>query len=249
MPESGVNHTLANGLKLLEHLAAEYREFSVAELAKHFERPRSHIHRLLQTLVDSGLVLRSEDSRKYVVGYRLLALAGRVADQMPLRRLGRPVLHALSESSRNASYLIVPDGNEPLVIMSNFYRGRHRSGSLGLGNRLSPYASASGKLFLAYNRIPLPDKPLVKINRRTITETASLRTELKRIRSQGYSVNRAENNEMQYSFAAPVFSQFQEVIAAVGLTASRPLVEERGEAEFIQFTADAAETLSSQKLC
>lgn len=249
MPESGANHTLANGLKLLEHLAAEYREFSVAELAQHFERPRSHIHRLLQTLVESGLVLRSEDTRKYIVGYRLLALAGAVADQMPLRRHGRPVLHALSEASRNPSYLIVPDGNEPLVVMSNPYRGRQRSGSLGLGNRLSPYASASGKLFLAYNRIPLPEKPMAKFNRRTITETASLRAEIKQIRSQGYSVNRAENNELLYSFAAPVFSQFQELIAAVGLAVSRPLVEERGEAEFIQHTVDAAETLSSQKLC
>lgn len=249
MPDSVANQTLANGLKLLEHLASEYREFSVAELAETFGRPRSHIHRLLQTLVESGLVHRSEDTRKYLVGFRLLALAGAIADQMPLRRHGRPVLHSLSESARHSSYLIVPDGDSPMVILTHFYRGKQRSGSLGLGQRLVTHASASGKLFMAYGRMPVAEEPLRQITGRTITTASALRSELKRIRMNGYSVNRAENNESLYSFAAPVFSQFKEVMAAVGLAAPRRLVEERGEAEFIQYAVDAAETLSNRNLC
>lgn len=244
MVDPTANHTLANGLKLLQRLASEYREFSIAELAREFDRPKSHVHRLLQTLVESGLVVHSPETRRYRVGYRLLALAGTMADQMPLRRLGRPVLRTLSEAARNSSYLIVPDGDAPLVIMSDHQGGRHRNGSLGLGQRLQAHASASGKLFLAYRLIQPPARPFTRLTGRTITSEEEFAAELKRIRRNGYSVNRAENNEVTYSFAAPVFS-VGEPIAAVGLAAARPLVEERGEAEFIQFAVDAAETLSN----
>lgn len=246
---SSANRTLSNGLRLLEVLASEYREFSIAELGAGLGLPKSHVHRLLQTLVEAGLVLQSPGTRRYRVGFRLLELAGSLAEQMPLRRQGRPVLRNLTEAAKNSSYLIVPDGNSPLVMMTDVYKGRKRSGSLGLGERLSPHASAAGKLFLAYNRIPFPRTPLERISRRTITNSRLLRQELRGIRDRGYSVNREENTIGLFSFAAPVFAGPEGPVAAVGLAVPGVVIGERGEAEFIQLVLDAAETLARQNLC
>lgn len=242
------NHTLTNGLRVLERVARTHRDFSVSELAADLALPRSHVHRLLRTLVDAGYLAQSADTRKYRSDYHVLALAGPFAENLPLRVHGGPVLRALSGNARGSSYLAVAHQDAPLIIMSDFYRGKKAAHHLGLGDRLPRHASAFGKLFLALMRLPVEAAELKRRTPYTITTLRALREELEAIRRQGYSVNRRENNESQLSFAAPVYGPAGELLGGVGVAVPAGLVESRGEEHFIRLVVDAAAALSARPL-
>lgn len=243
-----LNHTLVNGLRALEHVARTHRGFSVSELAEALALPKSHVHRLLRTLVEAGYLTQSADTRKYRSDFHVLALAGPFAENLPLRVEGGPVLRALSGAARSSAYLAVPHQGAPLIIMSDLYRGKKAMHHLGLGDRLPRHASAFGKLFLALKRLPVEAGELRRLTPYTITTLRGLREELETIRRQGYSVNRRENNEAQYSFAAPVRGAAGELLGGVGVATPRALVEARGEDAFIQLVVQAAEKLSERAL-
>ncbi len=242
------NHTLTNGLRVLERVARTHRDFSVSELAADLALPRSHVHRLLRTLVDAGYLTQSADTRKYRSDFHVLALAGPFAENLPLRIHGGPVLRTLSGNARSSSYLAVPHQDAPLIIMSDLYRGKKAAHHLGLGDRLPRHASAFGKLFLALKRLPFEAAELKRITPYTITTVRALREELETIRRQGYSVNRRENSEAQFSFGSPVYGPTGELLGGVGIAVAASLVEARGEDHFIRLVVDAAATLSARPL-
>jgi DNA-binding IclR family transcriptional regulator len=240
------NRTLVNGLRLLERIAAECRAFSVAELSEALELPKSHVHRLLRTLVQAGYVMQSADTRKYRSDYRLLALAGPFAGAIPLRVYGGPVLRMLAESTRSDAFLAVLHLEAPLIIMNDYYRGRISAHTLAW-MRLSRHASAFGKLFLAIKRLPVEAVELQRFTPATITTLRDLNAELALIRQRGYAVNRRENGEI-FSFAAPVRSSMGELLGAIGLAVAPALLERQGEEYFINHLLESARTLSAQPL-
>lgn len=242
------NHTLVNGLRLLELIAAGPADFSVSELSKTLGLPKSHAHRLLRTLLDAGYVTQSADTRKYRSDFRLLALAGPFAERLPLRVHGGPVLRELSEAAQCSSYLAVLHQGAPLVVMSDLYRGVQPPHALGVGIRLERHASAFGKLFLALKRLPFEAAELRRFTPNTLTTVRELRAELAVIRRQGYSVNRCENSEAVFSFAAPVYNSTAVLAGAVGLAVPLALVNRRGEEPFIALVLKAAATLSEKPL-
>lgn len=240
------NHTLVNGLRVLERVARTHRDFSVSELAAELALPRSHVHRLLRTLVDAGYLTQSPDTRKYRSDYHVLALAGPFADNLPLRVHGGPVLRALSGNIRAASYVAVCHQGAPLVVMSDFYRGEKAAHHLGVGERLPRHASAFGKLFLALQRLPVEASELKRFTPATIMTLRALREELETIRHQGYSVNRRENNETLHSFAAPVYGPTGELLGGVGCALASALVDARGEEAYVDLVREAAGALSAR---
>lgn len=242
------NHTLVNGLRLLEVIAAGAGEFSVSELSKKMELPKSHAHRLLRTLLEAGYVAQSADTHKYRSDYRLLALAGPFAEQLPLRVHGGPVLRALSEAAQSSSYLAVLHQGAPLIIMGDRYRGVRPPHALGLGERLARHATAFGKLFLALKRLPVEAGELRRFTPCTITTLRELRAELAVIRRQGYSVNRRENSSGLYSFAAPVADATGVLAGAIGVAVPDVAVSRRGEEHFIGLVLKAAAELSGRAL-
>ena len=236
------NRTLMNGLRVLEYLASEYREVSVTDLAQALNLPKSHVHRLLQSLVSVGYVSKCPDTRKYRCDYRLLALAGPFAESIPLRKYGGPVLRELSEATQASSYIGVLHQNAPLVMMEHLVTGPNQRIPWGW---LSRHASAFGKLFLALKRLPVNPVELQRFSSSTITSVEQLEQELALIRRQGYSVNRREGRANLYSFAAPICGEVGTLLGAVGLATSADVVEKRGEEFYIGHVVAAAEKLSA----
>jgi len=60
-------------------------------------------------------------------------------------------------------------------------------------------------------------KPLPAFSPKTITDAAKLRSELTRIRKQGWAQDRGENGPSILAYAAPVFKPDQEIIASISV--------------------------------
>ena len=85
-----MNNTLANGLALLAELSATAQAHSVTELAGRLRVPKSHAHRLLQTLVEIGYAVQDGD-RRYRIGLEPLAISKALLANHPLRIAAMPL--------------------------------------------------------------------------------------------------------------------------------------------------------------
>ncbi|MQA63342.1 MAG: helix-turn-helix domain-containing protein [Actinophytocola sp.] len=214
---------MTNGLALLSLVASTARPHGVTELARMAGLPKSHVHRLLQSLVAARYLEKDAQSR-YRISVGALRLGRELLRSFPIRRAALPeMMRLIGEDTRVSLVLAVPFGHEAISIAHLAPDGNLRDVDT-LGSVLSAHSSASGKLFLAH----LPDThldevlPRLEFNRQgpnTHPDAASLKTELPLIRQRGYSVNNCENGPSTIGVAVPIRNREGEVIAALGASA------------------------------
>ncbi|MBM0126158.1 IclR family transcriptional regulator [Pimelobacter simplex] len=107
------SQTLARGLRALELVAEATDGLTVQDLAGRLDVHRSIASRLLTTLADFRLVIRTPDGR-YRAGSGLAALAAGI--QGTLRAAAEPVMHELAAELGATVSLLVVEGQEAVAL-------------------------------------------------------------------------------------------------------------------------------------
>ncbi len=217
-----MNSTLSNGLYLLQVLADAPHPHSVSELSRNTGLPKSHIHRLLQTLVENQFVEKNAD-RCYSIGIGAFRLGHALLRDIPMRRLYLPSMVSAVESCKLPLTLALPFGSQAISVAHVFHDGKIRNSSETLGTVLPARFSALGKLFLAHRPKAEIEDLLKKIDYaakgpRVHRSAKSFRSDLKKIREQGYSINNEESGEGAASLGVPVFEADGTLSAGIGLS-------------------------------
>ncbi|HSX97880.1 MAG TPA: IclR family transcriptional regulator C-terminal domain-containing protein, partial [Streptomyces sp.] len=119
------------------------------------------------------------------------------------------------------SSLCVLDGDD-IVYVARVGVCRIMTATITVGTRFPAHVTSVGRVVLAH----LPDEEidarlaradLRPLTRRTLTSADRLRTELRRVRRQGYAVVDQELEEGLRSVAAPVRDRHGEVVAGVNI--------------------------------
>ncbi|MFN3602964.1 MAG: IclR family transcriptional regulator, partial [Dietzia sp.] len=122
-------------------------ESSTSGIARRTGLPSSTVHRILQDLVAVGWA-REDGNRGYLLGARLLALAGRATDHTSLVRAAHPTLQELSDRTGHAVHFAVRTGDEAVYVDkiegSRAYQMRSR-----VGLAIPLHCTAIGKAVLA----------------------------------------------------------------------------------------------------
>ena len=145
-----MNNTLHNGFKLLELLAAIGREVSVTELSVQAGLPPSHVCRLLKTLLQTGYVEQSAETRRYRVSLKLLNLAHARLVNLDFRRIGHPYAMQLAESLQAHAFLSQPLQGRSIIVDVAYPRGAVADAGVVVGQIHSVCHSACGKVCAAY---------------------------------------------------------------------------------------------------
>ena len=219
----GMNNTLSNGLLVLEHLAANAKSYSLSGLARELDLPKSHVHRLLQTLVESKYVIQDE-KRQYRIGLGSLRVIRSLLMNIPLRIHGYQHLSHLAQNVQMTCTLAMPYGDDAISVAMYTHDGKIRDPIGSLGNILSAHKSASGKLFLAYRSDEELSDILARIDysisgENTHTNADSLKTDLELIKQRDCSINDRENGPTTISIAVPIRDEDNRVYACVGAAA------------------------------
>lgn len=222
-----MNVTLNNGLKLLMVMANAPHPHRISELAKEMNLPNSHIHRLLQTLVENRYV-EQDSSRRYAIGLGALRLGHSLLQNIPMRSLGLPGLTRLVDKCGWVSSLSVPFGLETMCIGRVTRNGTVKSTSDTLGKLSCPYSTAGGKLFLAHASHQIRETILNGLTFKakgpnTHPDAASLCSDLDDIIKRGYSYNDQENGVDNYSLAVPILNSHATIIGAFGISSHLPV--------------------------
>jgi IclR family transcriptional regulator, KDG regulon repressor len=197
---------------------SEGQERGVSDIAKSLQLLTSKVSRMLKTLETDGWVEKSSHTGKYRVGVRFLQIGLLYVLNHPLRRI---ILPHVEQTARDLGLLsgwgIFKNGK--VIIVD---RIRMKKGPLIhlLGSDVPLHSSSYGKLFLSYLNEKDRDDILSSLvfdvhTPRTIKNAQLLKPELDRVRQQGYAVDEEETREGIIGFAAPVFDDSQELIAAI----------------------------------
>ncbi|MEK7415393.1 MAG: helix-turn-helix domain-containing protein [Planctomycetota bacterium] len=162
-----MNNTLANGLSVLGFLSQTAASFGVSELATQLKLPKSHVHRLLQTLVETGYVVQQED-RRYRIGLRPLEISCALLHNLPLRSAALPSLHHLAKTFGLDAFVAIPHQGAGLIVAAVYADGRQRDPAASIGTTLK-MGTATWKLFTAcvsdFGSSPLTATELKQIRR------------------------------------------------------------------------------------
>ena len=228
-----VKGTLEKGLLVLETLAAEAREFRLAEVAALTGLDKSNACRLLQTLVAKGYVTRDPDTRKYRIGLRTLELSASILSRMELRRSGITYLRDLSDQLGATTYIGVPHLGKVLIIETAYPSSVYVDGMPDFGSVLGLESSAMGKVLLSH--MPAEEQAGV------MPDTEEFRNDIRNVADTGVAVIDRVN---VIGVAAPVRNYRGRVVASMGASVSREQWDRLDAEAFKPAVRMAAEKLS-----
>lgn len=234
-------------LNILEYVARCQTTVGVSELARAFATTKSRIHRHLQTLVSAGYLLRDEDSERYSISARLMALGQAVSESFELASAARQVARELRDVLGHAVAISQPekDGNRILLIMPS------RSNIeiyVKPGSLLEFHSSAQGKITLAFgDAMLLPqvlEAGLPMATPYTLTDPAHLKEEVAAVRRRRWAVAPNESMIGLNALAAPIFDALGGYVGSVAITDSVQFIPETPTTEQVRQVLAAADRIS-----
>jgi IclR family transcriptional regulator, pca regulon regulatory protein len=213
--------SLERGLAVIRAFDSEHPELTLSDVARATGLTRAAARRFLLTLADLGYV--RTDGRWFSLSPRVLELGYAYLSSLSLPEVAEPHLERLVAEVHESSSVSVLD-EEHIVYVARVPTSRIMTVAINVGTRFPAYATSMGRVLLA----GLPDGELeaylaeVKLRRlspRTVTTVAALRTELGRVRDQGWAMVDQELEEGLRAVAAPIRDRAGRVVAAVNLSA------------------------------
>ncbi|HET6627239.1 MAG TPA: IclR family transcriptional regulator [Nocardioidaceae bacterium] len=241
----GAVQSVERAVTILEILARA-GEAGVTELAGEIGVHKSTAFRLVSTLEQGGLVEQSEDRGKYRLGVGILRLAGATTARLDVVQEARPICRKLSADTGETVNIAV------LSDRSAFYLDQFAGASAlqphnWVGQHIPLHATSNGKILLS----GLPDDEVTRIvpslpahTDKTITTRRALRSELEKVRAQGFAVAIDELEVGLAAVAAPIRNAHGDVIASLSLSGPTFRLDEARVAELMPLLTSAAEEVS-----
>lgn len=203
-------------------LANAPRPHGISELAVVLDLPKSHVHRLLQTLVENQYV-EKDSHRRYAIGVGALRLGHAMLRNIPIRQIALPVMQRETRQVHLPMTLGLPFGHDGISVACVTHDGQIRDVTETLGGVLHANCSATGKLFLAFKPAKVRDAILKELDYKdygpkSLTSAAALKKNLITIARNNYSLNDRENGLESASLAVPIRNDAGQVIAAMGFS-------------------------------
>jgi DNA-binding IclR family transcriptional regulator len=213
---------LQRGLRLLNLFSESPRGLTAKQVAGLTRLPVSTVHRFLANLVTAGFLNRDGDGTHHL-GIACFSIGQAAAGQLDIRRLSLPYLRELNQQTRETIHLTVRhglsavyveklDSPEPLRIHSR------------IGASVPLYCTAVGKIMLAYmppdelERI-LPELGIKRLTQNSVGNLQELKTELYRVRKNGYACDLEEHEMHIRCVAAPIWDHTGNVQSSLSITA------------------------------
>ena len=199
----------------------------ISQLCQQLGLTQPTTHRLLQQLIEEGLVEQSGQTRLYRLSIDFFALAARAGDHGGFRELCRPSLLRLGASLGDSVFLLVRSGFDAVCLDRHEGPFPIRTFTGDVGGRV-PLGVGQGAMVILANLPEAEQDEVMRFNVPRIQHMAALdevflRTEAARTRAQGYTTTNSGVFDGMAGAAVPVFDRSRRVVAAlsVGTLTSR----------------------------
>lgn len=203
---------------------AENGPMGIMDLSNSLGFHKSTIHRLVASLQFMGYIRQDEESLKYSLSLKFLAIGSKILEQTNMAMLIHPALKRLAEQTGETVHLVQREGTEAVYIdkvESNVSSIRMVS---RVGSRVPLYCSGVGKALLA----ELGDEEVERIwnsseirrlTPKTITSFNDLMKRVEDVRRDGYAIDDEENEEGVRCIAVSLHDYHRETVYALSISA------------------------------
>ncbi len=215
-------NSLDRGLRILLILGQNAAPLGLNEVSRRLEIDKSTTHRIMSTLCGQGFVEQDPETRKYLLGLRVIEVAALKLRTINLLKVARFPIQNLVSQSRETVHLAVHADGEVMYLDSEQYAGVITVNTT-VGARAPMHSSAVGKALLSgmtseeVDRV-LAIKGLQRYTEKTIVDPRELHQHLQQCRERGYGLDDEETDLGVRCLAAPVFDHRGGVVAAVGIS-------------------------------
>ncbi|MFC4543210.1 IclR family transcriptional regulator [Halosolutus amylolyticus] len=192
----------ATTVAIIEELRDRDRA-GVTELATALDLSKSAVHNHLSTLVSLGYVRRADGA--YGLTHQFLRLGLGIRERSAVYRAAKSDLRTLAQTTGETVNLVVPEADHGVYL----YRVGDGDHPIPEGGQVALHASAAGKSILAFRDHEavdafVDDHGLPALTERTVTDPATLRSQLRSIRDQRVAFDRGEQTPDWQCVASPI---------------------------------------------
>lgn len=211
-------------LRILRYLASRQGPVTAMSVARALDLPRSTTYHLLTVMKDEGFVTHLPEERLYGLGVWAAELSSAYERQVPIARIGRPILESLVDQLGESGHLAVLHGREVFYVVEVRARNRY-SLVTDVGVRLPAHLTATGRAMLAATSAanvralyPNRDAFVALDANGLVWSPARLRGMLQQTRQRGHALEEGDITQGLSSVALPVFDHLGLPAAALGIT-------------------------------
>jgi len=201
--------------------------------------------RILGALMEAGFV-EKDSAGHYMLGRKLVRLAGKVRRSFDLREQALDVMEALRDAIGETVNLTVREGDE-VVYIERVTSNRMMRVEQVIGSRAPLHVTAVGKLMLAelgdhFIRAYAGRTGLKAYTSHTITTEQDLLNVVHQVQAKGFAYDNEEAEEGVGCIGVLIYDGSKNVVA--GLSISAPI--ERRKDEWVKLVVDAGKKISER---
>jgi DNA-binding IclR family transcriptional regulator len=217
------NHSVMKAFALLKAFRDPDESVTSSELSRRANLPEASGYRLIQTLENIGAVVRGPRGR-YRTGLLLLSLSHNVTVPELLRDASQALMTEWARKLTLTMHLGVLEHGMVTYVSKVAADGAFPIHTR-VGAQLEAYCSGLGKVLLAglpaeQMESVIMDGALIALTPHTITGIQALRSELKRVREQGFALDDRENHVDIRCIAVPVLDREGRAVASLSASDS-----------------------------
>jgi DNA-binding IclR family transcriptional regulator len=233
--------------QLLRAVATHRDGAMLSAVARQTGLGKGTVHRLLNALIDAGLVFQDQDNKRYRLGVGL-ALLGHVAHQQDFAALAKPFLLRLAEQTEDTVYASVREGGAAVCVAREIGVFPIRTLSLDVGD-LRPLGVGSGSLsllaFLPGDEIDaMIEKNAAWLAHYPGHSRKELQAKVEQTRRRGYSFVDGKILAGMNAIGVPILGADGRPVAALSLAAIADRVSGSRVAELARLLAAEAAALA-----
>ncbi|MCD9875808.1 IclR family transcriptional regulator [Streptomyces guryensis] len=244
--------SVTRSLRILEAVA-QHQPVTVGELTKIFGLPKSTVQRTLVTLAEAGWLRASrKDTTRWEIGARVLAVRPAALQGSSLFAAARDPMVQLRDKVNETIHLSVPDALQCMVVVDRVDCDHPVRTFHAIGDTSPLHATATGRAVLAH--LPKQDieelitQGLERYSETTPADPEELRAELRRIRTDGYAVNRNQWRPGVCAIAAPILDENGTPLATVAISMPDSRYDADELPEWGRLVADTAAEITGRRL-
>jgi DNA-binding IclR family transcriptional regulator len=247
-PQQG-GQAIRRALTVLRILAAGREEgVPLAEVVQATALTRPTVHRIVQVLIEEGIVERGDKTGRYAIGRQVPELALARQSRSPLLIAADPYLTKASTQLGDTLFLTVRTGLDTLCVARRIGTYPIQVLSIEVGARRPLGVSSAGVAMLA--AMPPPDARKIVLANQTRfkayrSDTPTVLGQVQAARRKGYSLRDVGLVQGTKSLSAWIRSPDGEPAAAITLSAVRNRLSPRREAEAANALITAAQAIEA----
>ena len=224
MTRNYLSGSIKKALAIIECVGTSPKPLKASEVANITKLERATAFRILTYLTSLGYLFKDNSTNLYSLGHKIFEFGDKSDYLKTLTTLCLDSIRNLSKNTEHITYLAVLEG--PHVVHCDKVDPSGESAPRAFRMRLDAHSCALGKAMLAHKSLEelkeiYKSYSLHKHTANTITSLDKLHIELRKIRSNGYSINEAETFDYVYGVGAPILDQQKRAIAAISLSGTK----------------------------